>query len=277
MLVFFLLRSPLGRGPELFGTLIGIGMLPAGFYALGCGCVTFASEREDDTHIRAVSMVYPPGLTLLLKMLFGIVTTLAFVALILLSAWLLRGSELEQAPVRFDECVMVVVWVTCLMLTAQSCGVCCSLLTRRVLTAMFAAAHLKVVSHAVTLGTLQHHVLQQAIDRVGDAVGLLLVRLPGERLVLSWRLPSFAESDGTEVDVRFDAVDGGTRVSVEHRGWDDLRPDHPARHGKQGRDYEYMKASLWAENLTALRQRIARGTILNPPADRAGPTARSDT
>ena len=81
VLVFFMLSSPTNLGPPLFGTLIGLGMLPAGFYTMGCGCVTFASEREDDTHIRAVSMVYPPALTLLLKMLFGIVTTLAFVAL----------------------------------------------------------------------------------------------------------------------------------------------------------------------------------------------------
>ena len=100
--------------------------------------------------------------------------------------------------------------------------------------------------------------LERYADGTTFVIGRVLQWAPGERLVLSWRLPSFADAESTEVDVRFDAVDGGTRVSVEHRGWVSLRADHPARHGKQGRDYEYMKASLWAENLGALRQHIGR-------------------
>jgi uncharacterized protein YndB with AHSA1/START domain len=100
--------------------------------------------------------------------------------------------------------------------------------------------------------------LEQYADGTTFVIGRVLQWVPGERLVLSWRLPSFGDAESTEVDVRFDAIDGGTRVSVEHRGWTDLRADHPARHGKQGRDYEYMKASLWAENLGALRRHVAR-------------------
>ena len=89
-------------------------------------------------------------------------------------------------------------------------------------------------------------------------IGRVTQWTPGQRLVLNWWLPSFADAESTEVDVRFEPVDGGTRVSVEHRGWSALRADHPARHGQHGRDYEYMKASLWAENLGSLRQYIAR-------------------
>jgi hypothetical protein len=100
--------------------------------------------------------------------------------------------------------------------------------------------------------------LEEYADGTSFVIGRVSQWLPGERLVVSWRLPSFADAEGTEVDVRFDAIDGGTRVSVEHRGWGSLRRDHPARHGKEGRDYEYMKASLWADNLTALRLHIAR-------------------
>ena len=84
-------------------------------------------------------------------------------------------------------------------------------------------------------------------------IGRVVQWAPGERLVLSWRLPNFADAESTEVDVRFEPIDGGTRVSVEHRGWSDLRTDHPARHGKHGRDYEYMKASLWADPRLAAR------------------------
>ena len=84
-------------------------------------------------------------------------------------------------------------------------------------------------------------------------IGRVLQWQPGERLLMSWRLPNFADAETTEVDVRFEAIDGGTRVSVEHRGWHALRADHPARHGKSGREFEYSKAQLWAETLSALR------------------------
>lgn len=100
--------------------------------------------------------------------------------------------------------------------------------------------------------------LETYADGTAFVIGRVSQWSPGQRIVLSWRLPHFAAAETTEVDVRFDAIDGGTRVSVEHRGWDSLRHDHPARHGKQGRDYEYMKASLWADNLTALRRHIAQ-------------------
>ena len=95
--------------------------------------------------------------------------------------------------------------------------------------------------------------LEEYVDGTSFVIGRVSHWSAGERLVLSWHLPNFIAGETTEVEVRFAAIDGGTRVSVEHRGWDRLRPDHPARHGKAGRDYEYMKASLWADNLTALR------------------------
>lgn len=98
--------------------------------------------------------------------------------------------------------------------------------------------------------------LEQYADGTTFVIGRVRAWVPGERILLSWRLPNFAESESTEVDVRFEAVDGGTRVSVEHRGWAGLRGDHPARHGAHGRDFEYLKAGLWAENLTALRQYV---------------------
>lgn len=99
---------------------------------------------------------------------------------------------------------------------------------------------------------------EQYADGTAFVIGRVLRWAPGERIVLSWRLPSFADAEVTEVDIRFDAIEGGTRVSVEHRGWDALRSDHPARHGMQGRDYEYMKANLWAENLTSLKQYLVQ-------------------
>jgi activator of Hsp90 ATPase-like protein len=47
----------------------------------------------------------------------------------------------------------------------------------------------------------------------------VLVWEPPRRFVLRWRVNP--NRGATEVDVRFTPEDGGTRVDLEHRGWDD--------------------------------------------------------
>lgn len=54
---------------------------------------------------------------------------------------------------------------------------------------------------------------------------------PPHRVVVSWREESFDEGQETELHVRFEPVDRGTRVVVEHFGWDRIPIDHVARHG----------------------------------------------
>ncbi|HLF59874.1 MAG TPA: SRPBCC domain-containing protein [Acidimicrobiia bacterium] len=44
---------------------------------------------------------------------------------------------------------------------------------------------------------------------------------PPHRLVLAWH-PTPEPTVSTEVEVRFSAIDGGTRVELEHRGWERL-------------------------------------------------------
>jgi uncharacterized protein YndB with AHSA1/START domain len=52
---------------------------------------------------------------------------------------------------------------------------------------------------------------------------------PGERLVVEWCGPQWASGEQTEVEVRFEPHhSGGTRVTLEHRGWTDLRPGDAA-------------------------------------------------
>ena len=51
--------------------------------------------------------------------------------------------------------------------------------------------------------------------------GRVLAYEPPHRLVFSWDITEPA----TEVEVRFSAVDGGTLVELEHRGWESLGPD----------------------------------------------------
>lgn len=44
---------------------------------------------------------------------------------------------------------------------------------------------------------------------------------PPHRLVLAWNILN-ADAEPTEVEVRFLAAEGGTRVELEHRGWERL-------------------------------------------------------
>jgi len=60
------------------------------------------------------------------------------------------------------------------------------------------------------------------------------------------------------VEVRFQAVDGGTRVTLEHRGWGALRADHPVRHGLEGEAFGSMIGLWWAELLQSLGRRARR-------------------
>jgi hypothetical protein len=54
----------------------------------------------------------------------------------------------------------------------------------------------------------------------GDtAVGRVLAWEPGIRLQLALDTWPFERGEGTEVEVRFEAIGDGTRVTVEHRGW----------------------------------------------------------
>jgi uncharacterized protein YndB with AHSA1/START domain len=102
----------------------------------------------------------------------------------------------------------------------------------------------------------QGRLIEQYADGSAFVIGRVVTWQPGERIVLSWRLPNFADAETTEVDVRFEAIAGGTRVSVEHRGWHALRADHPARHGNSGRALAYSRADTWGKNLTSLRRWI---------------------
>jgi hypothetical protein len=66
---------------------------------------------------------------------------------------------------------------------------------------------------------------------------------PGERLV-------FVDTKGTEVDVEFRAVPGGTQVVLEHRGLDRLPPGRADEIAKYG----WRRLAEWFEQ--HLRQEI---------------------
>ena len=97
---------------------------------------------------------------------------------------------------------------------------------------------------------------RRLVERLPDAVreiGRVLAWEPGQRLVFEWRASNFAEGERTEVEVCFEAAGHGTRVTLEHRGWETIRSDHPVRHGDQGRAFGAMRGRHWGELMTAYR------------------------
>jgi uncharacterized protein YndB with AHSA1/START domain len=95
----------------------------------------------------------------------------------------------------------------------------------------------------------------EAIDGTVVEVGRAKVWDPPRRLVFEWRNSTFAPAENTEVEVRFEPAASGTRVTVVHRGWSALRPDHPARHGKAPSEFARMLGMWWGDQLTAYRER----------------------
>jgi uncharacterized protein YndB with AHSA1/START domain len=101
--------------------------------------------------------------------------------------------------------------------------------------------------------------LVQAFGDGGEpfVVGEVLAWEPGARLAFGWRAENFAAGERTEVEVRFEALGEGTRVSLEHRGFAGLRPDHPVRHGETDRAFNERMALWWGDLLSSLREQAA--------------------
>lgn len=98
-------------------------------------------------------------------------------------------------------------------------------------------------------------VLEAYPDGEVDEIGRVRVWEPPHRLVLSWRPVSFEPEQETEVHVRFEPVDGATRVVVEHFGWDGIPAEHAARHGFPLFPFEQRLAEWWRDLLAALADR----------------------
>ena len=84
-------------------------------------------------------------------------------------------------------------------------------------------------------------------------IGRVLAWEPPSRLVFSWRQASFPLELKTEVEVRFEAVGEETRVSVEHRGFDQLPADSAARHRFPNQPLLMRLAEYWQAQLAAYR------------------------
>ena len=106
---------------------------------------------------------------------------------------------------------------------------------------------------------LDGRLLETHADGDVDEIGRIRAWEPPVRLVLTWRPISFAADQETEVHVRFEPVDGVTRVVVEHFGWDGIPQEHAARHGFPLVTFQQRLAEWWRDLLDALGERSTAG------------------
>ena len=84
-------------------------------------------------------------------------------------------------------------------------------------------------------------------------IGRITAWEPPHRLEFSWRQASFPPELKTEVEVRFEAVGDETRVSIEHRGFNQVPAENVARHGFPDSALLMRLAEYWQAQLAGLR------------------------
>jgi uncharacterized protein YndB with AHSA1/START domain len=84
----------------------------------------------------------------------------------------------------------------------------------------------------------------------GLEIGRVQVWEPGHRLVFGWRQAGWTADQNTEVDVVFQPTSAGTRVTIEHRGWDSL--------GAAGVGMRDGYTQGWAELLGFYAEKVGR-------------------
>lgn len=87
-------------------------------------------------------------------------------------------------------------------------------------------------------------------------IGRVSVWEPGRRLAFSWRQATFTADQLTHVEILFEPVGAETRVTVTHRGWDEIPQDHVARHGFPLAATQMRLAETWRARLAAYAGRI---------------------
>jgi uncharacterized protein YndB with AHSA1/START domain len=84
--------------------------------------------------------------------------------------------------------------------------------------------------------------------------GRVTVWEPPSRLVFDWRAVNFSPGENTEVEVTFQKSSSGTLVTVTHRGWSRIPPDHPARHRLETAAFIRMLGLWWGDLMSSMRE-----------------------
>lgn len=80
---------------------------------------------------------------------------------------------------------------------------------------------------AGTIGFEDGRLVERAVDGRVSVWGDVLAWEPPHRILFTWH-PGRDEGDASEVEVRFAPDGGGTRVELEHRGWEKCGPEDRA-------------------------------------------------
>jgi len=104
-------------------------------------------------------------------------------------------------------------------------------------------------------GRLFESVESAGIERV-FVVGHVRAWEPPSRVVFTWKNEVFAANEDTEVEVTFAATATGTLVTVVHRGWAAIRPDHPARHSMPVDEFIRSLGGWWGDQASSLRRLV---------------------
>ena len=89
-------------------------------------------------------------------------------------------------------------------------------------------------------------------------IGRITLWDPPTKMIFSWRQANFPPDLHTEVEVCFEGVgEGETRVSVEHRGFDQVPAGSAARHGFPDEALLMRLAEWWRSLLTSYRDTSA--------------------
>ncbi|MEZ5894861.1 MAG: SRPBCC domain-containing protein [Parvularculaceae bacterium] len=90
-------------------------------------------------------------------------------------------------------------------------------------------------------------------------IGRILKWAPPHLLAFQWRPATFAPEQMTEVEVRFEAVDNGARITIEHRAWDAIAQSHVARHSFELIAFQRRLALFWRAGLSSMAEQISDG------------------
>jgi uncharacterized protein YndB with AHSA1/START domain len=107
-------------------------------------------------------------------------------------------------------------------------------------------------------GEANGRLVEALADGRERVIGRVLAWEPGARLTFEWRAVQFEAHQTTEVEVTFEPGEGGTRVTLEHRGWASIPPDHVVRHGLQGADFIATMGRFWGDLATTYRLLAAK-------------------
>lgn len=89
------------------------------------------------------------------------------------------------------------------------------------------------------------------LREAGETIGHVTAWEPGKRLCLEMLTWSFRPGEHTQVEVRFEPASKGTRVTVEHRGWE--------RRAAGEEEFRTAVALWWGARLPALNRVVFSG------------------